>query len=207
MAERPRRPSGRARRVVLDANVLVPGSLRDTLLRAAEAGWYDPFWSATTLVEVERTLLTRIMPDHPQRAERVARLVAAIHAAFPAATVDDDPATVASMTNDPGDRHVLAAAVQVDAATIVTVNLRHFPVAALRRHRVVAQTPDRFLVRLLRQDQAGMIQLLRRQGGDLRPPRTIAAVLETLAQHAPELVEQIRTTMAAAPAEGASDSS
>jgi predicted nucleic acid-binding protein len=204
MADRPR-PSGRARRVVLDANVLVPGSLRDTLLRAAEAGWYDPFWSATTLVEVERTLLTRLLRDHPERTERVARLVTAIQAAFPAATVDDDPATVAVMTNDPGDRHILAAAVQVDAAMIVTVNLRHFSVAALRPHRVVAQTPDRFLVRLLRQDQAGMLRLLRQQGADLRPPRMLAAVLETLALHAPGFVARARATLAAEPAEDASD--
>lgn len=204
MPDRPR-PSGRARRVVLDANVLVPGSLRDTLLRAAEAGWFDPFWSATTLVEVERTLLTRLLRDHPERAERVARLVAAIQAAFPAATVAEEPATVASMTNAPGDRHVLAAAVQVAAATIVTVNTRHFPVAALRPYRLVAQTPDRFLVRLLRQDQAGMLRLLRRQGAELRPPRTIAAVLETLAQHAPGFVAQVRAALAVAPPEDDSD--
>jgi predicted nucleic acid-binding protein len=198
------RPSGRARRVVLDANVLVPGSLRDTLLRAAEAGWYDLFWSATTLVEVDRTLLTRLLRAHPERAERVARLITAIQTAFPAATVADDPATVAAMTNDPGDRHVLAAAVQVNAATIVTVNLRHFPVAALQPHRVVARSPDRFLLRRFRQDQTGMLSLLRRQGAELRPPRTLAAVLETLAQHAPGFVAQVRATLAAALDEDAS---
>lgn len=42
-SEPPPRPAGSARRVVLDANVLVPNALRDTLLRAAEAGPYDAY--------------------------------------------------------------------------------------------------------------------------------------------------------------------
>src|SRR5436309_1064161 len=35
--------------VVLDANVLIPNALRDTLLRASEAGWYEPSWSRRDL--------------------------------------------------------------------------------------------------------------------------------------------------------------
>lgn len=42
--------------VVLDACVLVPHPLVDTLLRAADAGLDEPRWSADILVEVERTL-------------------------------------------------------------------------------------------------------------------------------------------------------
>lgn len=96
---------------MLDANVLVPNALRDTLLRAAEAGLYDVRWSATALAELEHTLLARILPAHPERAERVRRLLAAMRAAFPLATVVEDEAVVASLTNDSADRHVLAAAV------------------------------------------------------------------------------------------------
>ena len=40
------------------------------------------------------------------------------------------------------DRHVLAAAVRSGAQTIVTLNLRHFPDAALAPWDVVAQSPD-----------------------------------------------------------------
>jgi predicted nucleic acid-binding protein len=42
-------------RVVLDANVLYPFSLRDTLLRAAAAGMFQFFWSAEILDEATRT--------------------------------------------------------------------------------------------------------------------------------------------------------
>jgi len=38
--------------VVLDACVLIPASLRDTLLRAAEQGMYQMHWSELILEEV-----------------------------------------------------------------------------------------------------------------------------------------------------------
>jgi len=42
---------------LLDANVLVPYTLTDVLLRLAEAGLYRPLWSAAVLAEAERTLV------------------------------------------------------------------------------------------------------------------------------------------------------
>lgn len=43
--------------VVLDACVLIPGCLRDTLLRAAQAGLFRVQWSDEILREVRRSLL------------------------------------------------------------------------------------------------------------------------------------------------------
>jgi len=48
------------------------------------------------------------------------------------------------MTNDPGDRHVIAAAVKCGAEAIVTFNLRHFPDAALDTWNIEVQHPDEF---------------------------------------------------------------
>jgi PIN domain len=42
---------------VLDANVLYPASLRDTLLRLAAAGFYDLLWSERIQDEAERNLV------------------------------------------------------------------------------------------------------------------------------------------------------
>lgn len=42
---------------LLDANVLIPYTLTDVLLRLAEAGLYRPLWSTTILAEAERTLI------------------------------------------------------------------------------------------------------------------------------------------------------
>lgn len=43
--------------VVVHANVLFPLTLRDTMLRAAAAGFYQLRWSAQILDEVERNLV------------------------------------------------------------------------------------------------------------------------------------------------------
>jgi hypothetical protein len=44
--------------VVLDANVLFPFTLRDTLLRAAAAGFYQARWSSRILDEMTRNLIS-----------------------------------------------------------------------------------------------------------------------------------------------------
>lgn len=50
--------------VLLDANVLFPFSLRDTLLRAAAAGFYQVRWSSQILDEMTRNLVsTGAMPE------------------------------------------------------------------------------------------------------------------------------------------------
>ena len=55
--------------VVVDANVLFPLTLRDTVLRAAAAGFCQLRWSATILDEMERNLVSKgIVP-----AEKAAR--------------------------------------------------------------------------------------------------------------------------------------
>jgi hypothetical protein len=49
------------------------------------------------------------------------------------------------MTNDPGDRHVLAAAVRSHSDLIVTYNRRHFPAASVRPLEIDVQAPSAFL--------------------------------------------------------------
>jgi len=44
-------------KVLLDANVLYPFTLRDTLLRAASDGFYQIYWSAEILDEAVRNLV------------------------------------------------------------------------------------------------------------------------------------------------------
>lgn len=178
---------------MLDANVLISDALRDTLLHAAEAGFYGVRWSASTLIEVERALLNRILADHPERGDRVQRLLAAMRIAFPAATVSEDQALLDRLTNDPKDRHVLAAAIQSRATVIVTKNLRDFPDTALGAYGIVANSPDQFLQRLLEQDRPKLLDLLSAQGAALQQPRTLAAILDTLLQHAPRFVRSAST--------------
>jgi PIN domain len=53
-------------KVVLDANVLYPFSLRDTLLRLAERELYVLAWSERILDEVSRNLVDDGAPTPPQ---------------------------------------------------------------------------------------------------------------------------------------------
>lgn len=53
-------------KVVLDANVLIPAALRDTLLRAAVRELYRPCWSDEILEEVERVLIREGMASQTQ---------------------------------------------------------------------------------------------------------------------------------------------
>jgi predicted nucleic acid-binding protein len=68
---------------VLDANVLVPAALRDTLLRAAERGLYRPRRSDTILDELRRALVREGLT----RDEGASRLIAAMRRAFRDAVV------------------------------------------------------------------------------------------------------------------------
>lgn len=129
---------------LLDANVLVPYTLTDVLLRLAEAGLYRPLWSAAILAEAERTLI-HLHPQIP--AATLHRRISAMEHFFPDATVTGWDDLVECLTlPDPDDRHVLAAAILGGADAIVTANLNDFPDHALARFNIVATHPDDFLL-------------------------------------------------------------
>src|SRR6266511_1797025 len=158
-------------KVVLDANVLYPFSLRDTLLRLAERELYVLVWSERILDEVGRNLVE----DGRTDAATAVRLQAAMRSAFPEALVDADAiaATEPAMTNDPGDRHVLATAVVAGAEGIVTFNSRHFPATALAPFGKQQIDPDDFLCTLLDIDGPTVADTIVEQAADLRRPPLI----------------------------------
>lgn len=109
--------------VVLDANVLFPASLRDTLLRSAKADLYQFRCTEDILEEVQRNLVNKRKITEKQAQ----RLMNTIRFQFPEAIIMDHKPLIASMMNESGDRHVLAAAVATNAQIIVTKNLQDFP--------------------------------------------------------------------------------
>jgi predicted nucleic acid-binding protein len=131
--------------VVLDTNVLLPYTLGDTLLRLAHRELYVMRISERILDELERNLVKKY-PDRMDEA-KAARYVDAIRDAFADVIVDEHSirALEGAMTNDEGDRHVLAAAVASGAEGIVSFNRRHFPSAALQPVGRTLLGPDEFL--------------------------------------------------------------
>jgi len=99
---------------------------------------------------------------------------------------------------DPGDRHVLAAAIQGRADVIVTFNLKHFPAGALKRKRIDAQHPDDFVSRLLDLDPIRVYGAVREQRQALKnPPRTVDELLDTLERlQLPQTVARLRMARA-----------
>ena len=72
--------------VVVDANVLFPLTLRDTVLRAAAADFYQLRWSKEILDEMERNLVSTMTMS----ADKAARLRAQMETYFPEAMVTRD---------------------------------------------------------------------------------------------------------------------
>jgi predicted nucleic acid-binding protein len=164
---------------LLDANVLWSATLRDTLLRAAEYQLYQPAWTHRILQEMASSLKAKRPHLIPTRIDG---LVAQIVGYFPDALVEGYEPLIPQMSNHPGDRHVLAAAVRAGANVIVTSNRRHFLPTARDVHAIAVQSPDQFLCQLWRLDATIMIAILDQQGRDLRPPRTARDVVQTLAR-------------------------
>jgi predicted nucleic acid-binding protein len=175
--------------VVLDACVLIPATLRDTLLRAVEKGMYRLHWSSEILDEVRRNLVKRGMTS-PEDARD---LVDQMDRFFAEANVRGFEALIRSMSNDEKDRHVLAAAVMSQSQVIVTSNIKDFPRKALDPFGIEAQTPDEFLTHLFYLNPTLMMEILSEQAHDLNdPPLTVLDVLEVLTSIAPGFVKLMR---------------
>jgi hypothetical protein len=169
---------------VLDADVLYPMVLRDTLLRVAAAGCFRPHWTARILDEVVRNLVGH----HGMDQTKVAALRALLEEAFPDAAVEGWEALEGQMRNHPKDRHVAAAAAAIGAGIIVTSNVRDF---AVLPDGVVAMTPDQFLSELLIADPKGLAMALTSQAaGYRRPPTTVAELIGQLGKTAPNFASK-----------------
>jgi predicted nucleic acid-binding protein len=180
-------------KVVLDASVLFPLALCDTLLRAAEAGFYQPYWSGQILAELERALVR----ERACTAAGARRRVSAMRDCFPEALVTGFEHLTGAMRNDPDDRHVAAAAISAGAQVIVTSNLKHF-----RREDLApsleAQSPGSFLTSLLSLRTGQMLRILQEQATDLEnPPMTVEELINGLALSVPDFAAAARELLSA----------
>jgi predicted nucleic acid-binding protein len=132
-------------RVFLDACVLYPPLMRTLVIGAAEAGLFEPFWSARVLDEWRIAIAAKQGPEAAARADAAAEGLAA---RFPESRVETAPereAALARLMRDPADAHVLAAAAGAGADILLTFNLRDFPARLLAGEGLAARHPDGFL--------------------------------------------------------------
>jgi predicted nucleic acid-binding protein len=178
---------------LLDACVLYPSSLRDLLLRLGERGLFRPLWSTKIIDEMVDAVL-RNRPDLDR--SKLTRTVGLMREFFPDAEVAGFQEIVDVMTNDEGDRHVLAAAVRGRADVIVTRNVRHFPPKSLEPYDMLVQTPDEFLIHQFTLSPDVVVQELRNQAESNRqPPRTMPELLDSLAVVAPSFCDLVRQSL------------
>lgn len=82
---------------------------------------------------------------------------------------------------DPADRHVLAAAIHCRASMIITFNLKHFPVSALRRFGIRPSSPDNFISDLVGAAPDLVCRAARRHRQSLKsPPLDVEIYLQRL---------------------------
>jgi hypothetical protein len=131
--------------VMLDACVLLPMPLADTLLRMAETPrLYLPRWSDDILEEVTLNIIQR----WGKSPEQAARRENAMREHFPEALVEGYRPLVSAMSNDPKDKHILAACVASGTKLIVTYNGKHFPPESRSPFGIECQGPSTFLIGL-----------------------------------------------------------
>lgn len=165
--------------VVLDTCTLYPAHLRDTLLRLAEMDLFEPLWTEDILGELAEALVRLGIS-----AIAIQHLIEEMQGAFPEASITGYQHLVDSMScPDPGDRHVLAAAVRANAGAIVTYNVKDFPPKVVNPYEIEVIHPDAFLLDLLDLAPVGVIDSISRQAkANRQSPRTVEEILDALSR-------------------------
>lgn len=78
---------------------------------------------------------------------------------------------------DPGDAHVLAAALKIQAAMIVTDNLKDFPENVLKPLNIEARSADEFIADTIALDPGRAVAAIRRMRERFKKPEKTAEVL------------------------------
>jgi hypothetical protein len=138
--------------VVLDANLLYPFHLRNLFVQFGVDGVLAPRWTARIHEEWIAALVART--EGRVTRERLLRTRALMERVLPDADAPDWEARLPGVPElpDPGDRHVVAAALAAGASTVLTMSLRDFPAAALAPLGVAAAHPDVLLCALFDAD-------------------------------------------------------
>lgn len=169
------------KRVLLDANVLYPANLRNTLMYLTLADAFSAHWTAMIHEEWMRNVLAS-RPDLTRATLERTRALMDENARE--ALVEGFELLIETLKlPDANDRHILAAAIHSQCSVILTFNLKDFPTRILQPLGIEAQAPDTFLLSIFADKKWGILAGLRDQRASLRrPPQNASEFLETLAR-------------------------
>lgn len=165
--------------VVYDACVLYPSTLRDLLIRIAQAGLVQAKWSDRILDEVFRNLQANRPELDPTKLTRTRELM--MRAVRDCLVKDYEPLEAVLELPDADDRHVLAAAIKSRAQLIVTNNLKDFPQETLTAWNVEAVSADDFVLAQIDLDRQRVFAAVQQIADSWRkPPGAASDVLDRL---------------------------
>jgi predicted nucleic acid-binding protein len=142
--------------VVYDANVLYPNSLRDLLIRVAQADLVRAKWTDEILDETFRNLKIDRPGLDGAKLDRTRELMN--RAIRDVLVTGYEPLIEVLDLPDADDRHVLAAAIKANAQVIVTDNTKDFPQINLSAWNVEAQGADDFMLSLIDLDRQASLR-------------------------------------------------
>lgn len=134
--------------VLLDANVLYSVAISDALMEVAATGIYAAKWSR----EIDKEWLRNLAKNRSQPEADFHTRRDLMHDTCPDWEVPEKGWKVIEPClelPDPKDRHVLAAAIAGHADSIVTQNIKDFPVDVLEPLGITVLHPDEFLLQQL----------------------------------------------------------
>lgn len=183
----------------IDACTLASALRRNLLLTLAEAEFFRVRWSVPVLDETQRAI-EKILADKGcdsnDAKDRAARARQSMEMAFEEALVEDfqDLLCACKGMPDPGDEHVLAAALKTQAATLVTENLKDFPDHILLPLNIEARAADAFIADTIALDPGRAVAAIRTMRLRLKRPEKTAEtlLLDMEAAGLTETVDELR---------------
>jgi PIN domain len=168
--------------VLLDACVLYPAPLRDLLMHLLLAGLYQCRWLDAIHEEWINAVLEQRPDLNRSQLERTRQLMDRIGPDSLVSGYEDIAGKIRNLP-DPGDAHVIAAAIKGKADTILTYNTKDFPSHILEPIGIKAMTPDAFVSELLKHQGVLVCSVMAKHRAMLKkPPKSEAEYLETLVQ-------------------------
>lgn len=157
--------------VIYDACVLYPAPLRDLLMRLALTDLYQAKWTK----DIHREWMHSVLKNRPDLLkERLEQTQAKMDLHVRDCLIEGYEELIENLKlPDLNDRHVLAAAIRINAQIIVTFNLSDFPSQAISKYGIDAQHPDEFLNHLFDLDPTRFMNTTQETRLSLKhPPKT-----------------------------------
>ena len=141
----------------MDTNILFPLVVRDVLFWFAHYDLYTPKWSKHIFDEWVEVMKRKNVPE-----EEIEKRIDNANRAFPDAMVRNYELLIEGLNlPDEKDRHILAAAIKINANVIVTNNLKDFPSDYLSSFGLVAKSAEDFLTDVIDLNQEKAIDAFR----------------------------------------------